>query len=206
MLVEAVVALLLDHGPMTVEAEAKQLQRLLSRDAATAKRLRVALEKRNALPAGTRSAAVADACPEAAALWVARRTWTPGAVPPSTDDEQAVAYGLAVAARLEQEAAEHERQRIEDEQPEEPEAEPPPPAWVDELGAELAEAWRNTRPPTGDQLRAGNGPALIELRKGLYARGRLAIGSAPLPLLERAVRRAFELVDARQAAAVEVAA
>ena len=73
------------------------------------------------------------------------------------------------------------------------------------LAVELADAWERTRPPVGDQLRAGHEPAIQELRKGLLSRGRLAIGKAPLAGIKRAVQLAFEHVDARQAAAVGVA-
>jgi hypothetical protein len=213
--VEAIVDLLLSQGPMARAVEAKQMQRLLDRDAATAERVRAALKKRGALAAGVRSAAVADACPEAARLWAGRRTWrpvddeAPAPAEPTYDAAAQQAVLDEVERTIQQRRAEAKGTAgpADDEDGGDDAAdEPPPPAWVEELGAELAEAWANTRPPVGDQLRAGHGPALIELRKGLYAKGRLAIGSAPLPLLERAVRRAFELVDARQAAAVEVAA
>ena len=209
-LVEAVVGLLLAAGPLSVAVEAKQRDRLLNREARTVDGLFEALKAKRLLPKGAKARHVADAAVLAVPLWVARRDWTPGAAAPlPTADELAVADGLAVAARLEQEAAE-QAERIDDEPADEarggPDAPPGDEAWITALAVELADAWERTRPPVGDQLRAGHEPAIQELRKGLLSRGRLAIGKAPLAGIKRAVQLAFEHVDARQAAAVGVAA
>lgn len=203
-LVESVVGLLLDMGPLSVTVEAKQRARLLDREAVTIDRLFETLQAKRLLPKGAKARHVADAAVLAVPLWVERRTWTPGvAAPAPTVDEQAVSDGLAVAARLEQEAA--ERSQAEDEPAEAPQSPPEDEAWIGVLALELADAWERTRPPVGDQLRAGHEPAIQELRRGLLSRGRLAIGKAPLEGIKRAVRLAFEHVDARQAV-VEVAA
>ena len=200
VLVEAVVALLLDMGPLSAEADARMQARLQGRDKWTGEQMRKDLAKLRRLAAGTRSWQVSSAGVLALPLWLARRSWT--LEPAEPGDRDIAAEQRALVERLEAEAADRARQdELQREQARAADPCDPDPVEAEELRPDvlafaeaLSDDWTAAPPAEETALRSGFAPALIRLQK---ARGT----ALPLVEVKRGVMLALGRVDSRRLAA-----